>query len=308
MTGARQVLFVQGGGEDVHDAWDAELVDSLRQHLGDGWEVRYPRMPDEADPSYAAWSEAIRGEVAALDDGAVVAGHSVGAAVLVRTLAERAPPRRLGAIVLVAAPFVGPGGWPGDGFTTPEDLGARLPPGTPVHVFHGLQDETAPSAHAELYARAIPQARLHLLPGLDHQLGGDLSEVAARIRSVADGDSWRRQVRRVHVVEYQPADQDLSREQIDAFLSRANTELSGLGPHVTVQAGIDPGVSFTFWHRNPPYDVGEDIGARTWEDIVLRVLAHLDAQGSVTLRTFTAVVPRSALRRRAEAEPEDDEE
>jgi pimeloyl-ACP methyl ester carboxylesterase len=51
-----------------------------------------------------------------------------------------------------------------------------------VHVFHGLGDETAPPAHARLYARAIPQARVHLLPGRDHQLNNDLSEVAEAIR------------------------------------------------------------------------------------------------------------------------------
>jgi hypothetical protein len=51
-----------------------------------------------------------------------------------------------------------------------------------VHVFHGLQDETAPPSHAGLYALAIPQAQVHQLPGRDHQLNNDLSEVAEAIR------------------------------------------------------------------------------------------------------------------------------
>ncbi|MFC0505265.1 alpha/beta fold hydrolase [Micromonospora costi] len=123
----------------------------------------------------------MRREMAALDDGAVVAGHSVGGTILINTLAERSPERKLTAIVLIAAPFVGAGGWAGDEFTLPHDLGARLPHGVPVHVFHGLQDETAPPSHADRYARAIPQARVHRLPGRDHQLGNDLSEVAAAI-------------------------------------------------------------------------------------------------------------------------------
>jgi pimeloyl-ACP methyl ester carboxylesterase len=117
----------------------------------------------------------------ALDDGAVVAGHSVGGMILINALAERPPERELRAIVLIAAPFVGAGGWPGDEFELPHDLGARLPQGVPVHVFHGLQDETAPPSHADLYARVIPQAQLHRLPGRDHQLDNDLSEVAKMI-------------------------------------------------------------------------------------------------------------------------------
>jgi pimeloyl-ACP methyl ester carboxylesterase len=183
MMKAGQVLFVQGGGAGVHDGWDDKLVASLRQRLGDSYELRYPRMPDEDDPGYAAWSATLRRELADLDDGAVVAGHSVGGTILVNLLAEWAPQRRLGAIVLIAAPFVGPGGWPGDGFATPSDLGARLPAGVPVHIFHGDRDETAPPSHADLYARAIPQAHLHRLPGRDHQLDNDLTEVADAIRS-----------------------------------------------------------------------------------------------------------------------------
>ena len=62
MTGTRQILFIQGGGAGAHDEWDDKLVESLRRELGDGYEVRYPRMPDEDDPSYARWSAAIRRE------------------------------------------------------------------------------------------------------------------------------------------------------------------------------------------------------------------------------------------------------
>jgi pimeloyl-ACP methyl ester carboxylesterase len=181
MAETRQILFIQGAGAGAHDEWDNKLVDSLGRELGEGYEVRYPHMPDEDDPSYAGWSAAIRRELTALDDGAVVAGHSVGGTILVNALAERPPERKLGAIVLIAAPFVGAGGWPGDEFELPHDLGARLPQGVPVHVFHGLQDGTAPPSHADLYARVIPQARLHRLPGRDHQLDNDLSEVARAI-------------------------------------------------------------------------------------------------------------------------------
>jgi pimeloyl-ACP methyl ester carboxylesterase len=182
MTPTRQILFIQGGGAGAHDEWDVKLVESLRRELGGGYEVRYPRMPDEADPSYARWSVAIRREMAGLDDGAVVAGHSVGATILVHALAEQPPETGLGAIVLIAAPFVGDGGWPSDEFELTRDLGARLPPGVRVHVFHGLGDETAPPSHADLYALAIPQAQVHQLPGRDHQLNNDMSEVAEAIR------------------------------------------------------------------------------------------------------------------------------
>jgi predicted alpha/beta hydrolase family esterase len=180
----RQALFIQGGGADVHDEWDDKLVDSLRRALGDGYEVRYPRMPNEDDPKYPEWKAAIGREIAELDDGAILVGHSLGGMMLVHALAEQPPKLRIGAIVLIAAPFVGEGGWPSDEVGPKADLGARLPEGVPVLLFHGDKDETAPPAHAKLYARAIRQAKVHRLPGRDHQLHNDLSEVAEAIRGL----------------------------------------------------------------------------------------------------------------------------
>jgi predicted alpha/beta hydrolase family esterase len=184
MTSSQQVLFIQGGGEGTHDEWDEKLVDGLRAGLGAGYEVRYPRMPEDGDPGVATWIPAIREELASLQDGAVVVGHSIGATLLVHALENQPPARRLGAIVLLAAPFVGRGGWDDDDFAITHETGDRLPPGIPVHVFFGLEDDTVPPSHAELWAAAIPQARLHSLPGRDHQLGNDLGEVADVIRAL----------------------------------------------------------------------------------------------------------------------------
>jgi pimeloyl-ACP methyl ester carboxylesterase len=184
MVRNRQLLFIQGGGAGTHDEWDDKLVDSLRRELGDACEVRYPRMPAEDDPNYAAWGPAISDATAALADGAIVVGHSVGGTLLIQTLVEQPPDVRLAAIVLISAPFAGPGGWPADEFELAADLGALLPAGVPVHVFHGLGDHDVPATHADLYASTIPQAQLHRLPGRDHQLDNDLGAVATLIRTL----------------------------------------------------------------------------------------------------------------------------
>jgi predicted alpha/beta hydrolase family esterase len=180
-----QVLFVQGAGEDVHDAWDVRLVESLRRELGAGYEVRYPRMPDEADPELATWRPALERELAALRSGAIVVGHSVGGTVLVHVLAGSAPATALGAIVLIAAPFVGRGGWESDDLPPRPELAERLPAAVPVFLYHGEEDAEVPVAHVELYAAAIPRARVRRLAGRDHQLNDDLSEVARDIRALA---------------------------------------------------------------------------------------------------------------------------
>ena len=185
----RQVLFVQGGGEGTHDHWDDKLVASLSAELGQSCEIRYPRMPNEDEPSYATWAAAIETELAALKDGAILVGYSLGGTILINVLVEHPPRRTIGAVFLIAAPFVGEGGWQSDDWTPQRGPDRKLCSGVPIYLYHGLADETVPPSHAELFARAIPQAHLCHLPGRDHHLNNDLSEIAAVIKSlVADID------------------------------------------------------------------------------------------------------------------------
>jgi predicted alpha/beta hydrolase family esterase len=181
----KQVLFIQGGGEGVHDQWDNKLVASLADKLGDSYEISYPRMPREDDPSYLAWRMAIAKAIAGLSDNPTLVGHSVGATILVNALAEGPLQKNLAGIFLIATPFIGPGGWPSDDIKPAPNLGARLPANTPIIFYHGSKDETAPVAHIELYKQAIPQAHVRRLDGRDHQLNNDLSEVAADILGLA---------------------------------------------------------------------------------------------------------------------------
>ena len=180
----RQLLFVQGGGEGVHDEWDDKLVESLRRELGQDYEIHYPRMPNEDEPRYAPWKTTLESMFGTLQDGAILVGHSVGGTILVKVLSEQSSAREFGAIFLIATPYVGDGGWSADDLQFPPDLGARLPKGVPIHFYHGLKDEVAPPSHVDLYARAVPQACIHRLQGRDHQLNNDLKEVAAAIVSL----------------------------------------------------------------------------------------------------------------------------
>jgi predicted alpha/beta hydrolase family esterase len=180
----RQILFVQGGGKGVHDEWDNKLVESLRLELGAGYDIRYPRMPNEADPEFAAWRAALNREIGSLSQNAILAGHSIGGTILVNALAERRLHGPFAGLFLLAAPFIGNGGWKSDEIDPCPDLASRLPQGVPIFLYHGRDDEVAPIAHVDLYARALPQAKVCRLDGRDHQLNNDLSMVAEDIRGL----------------------------------------------------------------------------------------------------------------------------
>lgn len=181
-TLAKHVLFVQGGGEGAYQA-DATLVTNLGSQLGLDYEVRYPKMPDEASPNYSAWRQHLSEEIAALGSGAVLVGHSLGASILLKALAEGENQPAFTGVFLVATPFWGGEGWgEWEEVELPEDERARLAEIDPIFFYHGRDDEVIPHAHLDLYAKALPHAKMRRLAGRNHQLNENLSEVAADIR------------------------------------------------------------------------------------------------------------------------------
>ena len=117
----------------------------------------------------------------------VVVGHSAGGYQLLVCLAERPIRRPVLAVCLIAAPF--PGGdadWTLEGFNLPPDLSGRMPDRAQVFLYASEDDEVVPFAHRDLYAAALPGARVRTVHG-GHQIGADLAAVAADIRASVVG-------------------------------------------------------------------------------------------------------------------------
>ncbi len=181
---SRDILFIQGGGSDTHDHWDQQLVESLKLSLGQRYWIHYPRMPHEDEPAYGPWKSAISENIDKLGDGLIIVGHSIGATILVNALASSPLNHSLYGLFLIATPFIGEGGWTSKEITVRKNLGARLPSDMPIFLYHGDNDDTAPIDHADLYAEAIPQAKIKRLKGRDHQLNNDMREIAHDILSL----------------------------------------------------------------------------------------------------------------------------
>lgn len=178
----KQILFIQGAGEGTHDHWDNKLVAGLERELGDEYVIRYPRMPGAGNPKYTVWRATLAEELVRLEKGAILVGHSFGGTVLFRTLSEQQAPAAFGGLFLLAAPFIGKGGREMDNIADRKNMTVCLPADLPVYLYHGTGDEVVPVAHVHLYAKAMPGAAVRLLEGKDHQLDGDMRDVARDIR------------------------------------------------------------------------------------------------------------------------------
>src|SRR3954452_17138013 len=110
-------------------------------------------MPNEEAPSFDAWSAVLEREIAHLADSAILVGHSLGATFLIHAIARRPELLRgVAAICLIAAPFVGDGGWPSDDLAPGRDWAGPLS-GVPVYLYQGGADATIPMTHLDLYAK-----------------------------------------------------------------------------------------------------------------------------------------------------------
>lgn len=185
MTGKKKpvILFIQGGGEGAYDA-DNQLNLYLRNALGNDYEIRYPRMPDENDPDYQHWKIKIDQELKEIDSRAILAGHSIGGYVLLKYLTQEKIYKHVDGIFFISTPFLGEGGWQYEDMIPEKDMDLKLPGNTPVFFYHGTDDEIVPFSHLALYAKAIPRATIRKITGVDHQLNNDLAEIVRDIESL----------------------------------------------------------------------------------------------------------------------------
>ena len=110
-------------------------------------------------------------------------GHSFGASVLLKHLAETVRRPALAGLFLVATPFWGPD-FPE--FALPSDFGERLRGLSPLYLYHSRDDAESPFEHLERYRSVLPQATVRVLDGRGHEFNqAQFPELVADIRGLA---------------------------------------------------------------------------------------------------------------------------
>lgn len=178
------VLFVQGGGEGAHKE-DAALAESLERALGDTYRVYFPKMPDEADPKFASWTQKIASEVSSQDGEVLLVGHSLGGAALLKYLAEEEVPKPVAGLFLLAAPSWDANEWNFDDLKLPAHLDKTLAYIPRIYLYHSRDDAVVPFGHLALHSARLPRAIVRAVDRGGHQFGNDLSHVAKDIGSEA---------------------------------------------------------------------------------------------------------------------------
>jgi predicted alpha/beta hydrolase family esterase len=182
---SKYVLFIQGGGNGGYEA-DARLVASLREALGTTYTIHYPKMfLDETGQDFSQqWLKQIGEEIASVADEMILAGHSLGASMLLKYLSENKTKKSIAGIFLVSPPF-----WNGkEDWLQPlklqDNFADKLPKGISIFFYQCRDDEVIPFDHFLIYKQNLPWATFREIPKGGHQLNNDLSIVAKDIRSL----------------------------------------------------------------------------------------------------------------------------
>ena len=176
------ILFIHGAGEGAYTE-DKLLADNLQQQLGDSYSVVCPKLPNEADAPYDQWKHIILDTIHGMPEPVILAGHSVGASILLKILSETTPDKHIAGIYLLATPFWGGDGWRYDGYEQlqlPSDI-ANILPKAPIYLYHCKNDEIVPFTHLGLYKKLLPDATIREVAGGNHQFNNDLTVVAQDI-------------------------------------------------------------------------------------------------------------------------------
>ena len=179
------VLFIQGGGKGAH-AEDQLLADSLTRVLGPNYDVRYPRMPDESNPTVEVWGQKISSELSKISGEVILVAHSVGGAILLRYLSDEEFGNSIGGLFVLAAPIWDDNQWNFVDLELPRNIAKKLAPIPRIVFYHCRDDEIVPFAHLALYAAQIPQGITRAFSHGGHQFGNDLARIAMDIRGNHD--------------------------------------------------------------------------------------------------------------------------
>lgn len=181
---AKHLIFFHGGGSEEDYHADAKLVDSLKLNLGPAYSIHYPLLPDLGTPDLGR-REQISHEISASEDNVILAGHSLGASMLLACLSEIKISRKIAGVFLLATPF-----WSGtedwvEPFKLQPDFAKQLDKKTPLFFYHCRDDEEVPFGHLAVYKQQLPWASFREVPAGGHQFNNDIAIVANDIKLVS---------------------------------------------------------------------------------------------------------------------------
>lgn len=207
MTGSKkqQVFYIHGGHtyssyeefwkglvehdiRDVHNEPSYWWTKTLREVLGDEYEVFSPDMPNKQNAQYKEWKVWFERLVEHLHDGVVLIGWSLGGIFLAKYLSENKMPVKIKSLFLLAAPYEIDELKGRESETSfdysKENFDNLISQAEKVVIMHSKDDFVVPFEHGEKLAEALPQAEFVVFEDKNHFLIEEFPELVEKIKAL----------------------------------------------------------------------------------------------------------------------------
>lgn len=201
----KQQLFYMHGGEayQTHEAFLEDLKNrplrapygvvakswyqTLREDLGEGFEVFTPQMPNKQNSRYEEWKIWFERHFEFLKDDVILLGWSLGGIFFAKYLSENEVPFKVKSLLLLAAPFSSPGLKDvdcGDFILDPELVATLHDKVADITIVHSQDDFVVPYDHACIYKQLLPVSSLITYKDKNHFLVEEFPDLVTLIKEV----------------------------------------------------------------------------------------------------------------------------
>ena len=160
---------------------------NLQERLGNDFEVIAPTMPNDWNARYAEWKIWFEKLVPFLNDGVILAGHSMGGIFFAKYLSENDFPKKIKATFLAAPPFsTDTGGESLVDFVPLNDLKKLGEQGGHITFYQSKDDPIVLFKNIESYQKLLPEAKYVIFEDRGHFFGDEFPEIVEDIKKEAE--------------------------------------------------------------------------------------------------------------------------
>ena len=199
----QQVIFIHGGGTyatyegyltdlrnrvvDVERSKKKKWRKDLAEKLEPDFDIFLPEMPNGMNAKYVEWKIWFDKFIPYINDGVILAGHSLGAIFLAKYCAENSFPKKIKALFLIAPPY--------DAEGTPYSLADFILPASlakveeqckQIFIYQSKDDPIVPFDNLAKYTKALPTTHAVIFEDKHHFIHQpEFPELIKHIRQIS---------------------------------------------------------------------------------------------------------------------------
>jgi len=158
--------------------------DNLADDLGKNYEVLKPRMPNGTNAKYSEWELWFERIIPFLRKDAILIGHSLGGVFLAKYLSGKTVGKEIKAVVLVSAPYDDESEESLNEFKITSSLEKLKRQAGEIVLVQSKDDPVVPITEIEKYKKALPNARVIILPNGGHFNGESFPQIMKLLKSL----------------------------------------------------------------------------------------------------------------------------